>query len=267
MDVTTISTVDSSMYTPTKNLFTAIQFDFLCQLDTHESEELYGLDFPSLAMLDDVIDNCSNVATLLRRVSIEKVGLIGKNEWNSDCFRMLCILGIIGEGIGMPIDDKASETTFYRRFAILLDYVFGDTDINMVDGEIVAEATRMAMEQNGYDATNQSGRKIDLLLKLKDTSIELASNEWKSNKAKSLELKQQSRNLRSNCAILNKLYMKVEQKSTPSWLLMSWRTLLTTRLDRIKRSSSTDDMTMTHNPSLPFVFFTPKNKRIRKRSI
>jgi hypothetical protein len=66
----------------------------------------------------------------------------------------------------------------------------------------------MAMGQNDYDTPNLFGRKTDLLLKIKDTTVELASNEWKSNRTKHLQLKQQSKNLRSNCVILNKLYIE-----------------------------------------------------------
>lgn len=66
----------------------------------------------------------------------------------------------------------------------------------------------MAMRQNDYDTSNLFGRKIDLLLKIKDTTAELTLNEWKSNRTKHLQLKQQGKNLRSNCAILNKLYIE-----------------------------------------------------------
>ncbi|KAG1452697.1 hypothetical protein G6F46_009351 [Rhizopus delemar] len=113
----------------------------------------------------------------------------------------------LNQNFDIPIDDNASEMTYYRRFAVLPDYVFGGSDINMTDGEVVAEATRMAMRQNDYDTSNLFGRKIDLL-KIKDTTAELTSNEWKSNRTKHLQLKQQSKNLRSNCAILNKLYIE-----------------------------------------------------------
>lgn len=64
------------------------------------------------------------------------------------------------------------------------------------------------MGQNDYDTSNFFGRKVDLLLKIRETTVELASNEWKSDRTKYLQLKQQSKNLRSNCAILNKLYIE-----------------------------------------------------------
>jgi hypothetical protein len=42
--------------------------------------------------------------------------------------------------------------------------------------------------------------------------MELASNEWKSNNTSDQLLKQQSKNIRSNCAILNDLYPTTDGK-------------------------------------------------------
>ncbi|SAL98748.1 hypothetical protein [Absidia glauca] len=58
------------------------------------------------------------------------------------------------------------------------------------------------------DISNLFGRQIDLLLKMKDSSTEPASNEWKSHKSNHLRQRHQSRNLRSSCAILNKRYIE-----------------------------------------------------------
>lgn len=52
------------------------------------------------------------------------------------------------------------------------------------------------MEQNNHDELNTFGRKIDVLLDVKHTNIALNSNEW-----------QQSKNIRTNGAILNNLYI------------------------------------------------------------
>jgi hypothetical protein len=73
------------------------------------------------------------------------------------------------------------------------------------------------MEHNetlhGCDATTSFGRKIDLLLKIDHpTTIELSSNEWKKKKAMHMALKQQSKNLRTNCTILNKLRVISDSK-------------------------------------------------------
>lgn len=108
-------------------------------------------------------------------------------------------------------------------------------------GENVSNATKLAREHNlgtyGYDATSSFGRRIDLMLKLKDSTIELSSNEWKSKRTRHMLKKQQSKNIRSNCAILNKLFitskMSINQtkavdvvgKNTPIaslWLPLTW---------------------------------------------
>ena len=65
----------------------------------------------------------------------------------------------------------------------------------------------MEMQRNDYDTTNASGRKIDLLLKLDEENVELCSNEWKSENTKYLKIRQQSKNIRTNCAILNSLHI------------------------------------------------------------
>ena len=45
-----------------------------------------------------------------------------------------------------------------------------------------------------------------LLLKVEEKTIELCSNEWKSQEAKHMKVRQQSKNIRSNCSILNQLH-------------------------------------------------------------
>lgn len=86
-----------------------------------------------------------------------------------------------------PIDDnQASELTFYRRFAMLLDFVFSDLDMTLDDGKIVADATKMAQQQSVHNVTSGFGRKIDLLLRIKDLKVVLASNKWKSIKSKQM---------------------------------------------------------------------------------
>ncbi|ORZ13590.1 hypothetical protein BCR42DRAFT_66801 [Absidia repens] len=115
--------------------------------------------------------------------------------------------------------DEASELTFYWKFAKLLHIILKDLDINMADGETISSATKLAMEHNetlyGCDATTSFGRKIHLLLKIDDpTTIELSSNEWKNKKTIRMALKQQSKNLRTNCTILNKLHVISDSKIT-----------------------------------------------------
>ena len=44
------------------------------------------------------------------------------------CVRLSLLLA---EYLDKPIDKGASETTVYRRFAMLLDFLFADLDIDM----------------------------------------------------------------------------------------------------------------------------------------
>ncbi|KAI8342834.1 hypothetical protein BC941DRAFT_466501 [Chlamydoabsidia padenii] len=111
------------------------------------------------------------------------------------------------------LDDKAIEMTFYCKFAKLLHIILKDLDINMADGETVSSAKKLAMDHNEtlyeYDATTSFGRKID-----HPTSIELSSNEWKNKKTMHMALRQQSKNLRTNCTILNKVHLISDSKIT-----------------------------------------------------
>ncbi|ORZ09570.1 hypothetical protein BCR42DRAFT_423677 [Absidia repens] len=68
------------------------------------------------------------------------------------------------------------------------------------------------MEQCDHENAGYFGRRIDLLLEVQHTTMELASNEWKSNNTSDQLLKQQSKNIRPNCAILNDLYLTTDGK-------------------------------------------------------
>lgn len=139
-------------------------------------------------------------------------GLLIDNKRKSDSYKMLKVLDIVAEYMDKPIDDQPSELTFYRRFAMLLDFVFSDLDMTLDDGEVVAEATKMAQQQSPHDATSYFGRKIDLLLRIKGLKVGLASNEWKTTKTKHMYIQQQSKNFRSNCSILNGLFIRSSGK-------------------------------------------------------
>ncbi|KAG0176578.1 hypothetical protein DFQ28_007132 [Apophysomyces sp. BC1034] len=70
------------------------------------------------------------------------------------------------------------------------------------------------MEQSDHDAGASAGRKIDLLLKIKDYELELAANERKSGMTSKFYLQQQSKNLRSNCPILKQLHIHIHSRGT-----------------------------------------------------
>lgn len=59
---------------------------------------------------------------------------------------------------------------------------------------------------NVDDVSPSYSRKIDLILKYDNKNVELCSNEWKRMKVRSdLKIRQQSKNLRVNAAIINNL--------------------------------------------------------------
>ena len=60
---------------------------------------------------------------------------------------------------------------------------------------------------------------IDVLMNIQDSIIALNSNKWKAKKTQNMKLKQQSRNIRSNCAILDNLYI-INKERTDSIMAM-----------------------------------------------
>ncbi|KAI8394333.1 uncharacterized protein BYT42DRAFT_41056 [Radiomyces spectabilis] len=113
--------------------------------------------------------------------------------------------------LDQPFSKASSEQTCYRRFAMLLDILFSGTDIVIKDGETVCEAIKDAMELSMYGQDDPTfGRKIDMLLTLEGSCEELSSNEWKSLKTDNQRFIQQSKNIRTNCAILNKLQIDMD---------------------------------------------------------
>ncbi|KAG2233952.1 hypothetical protein INT48_009765 [Thamnidium elegans] len=179
---------------------------------------IFGLDVTTLQMFDEIVDKCHDLNTLLIRISTTKSKLLVDNKRQSDGYKMLKVLDIVAENMDKQTDAHISELTFYRRFAMLLDFVFSDLDMTLDDSETIAEATKMAQQQSVQNVTSCFGRKIDLLLRIKDLKVGLASNEWK--KTKHLYNQQQSKNFRINCSILNELFIRSSGKrNTISTLL------------------------------------------------
>ncbi|KAI7854142.1 hypothetical protein BDC45DRAFT_569264 [Circinella umbellata] len=85
-----------------------------------------------------------SVDDLLIEIQTQKLDLTKEKERTSD----LCKLLHVTENL----------------FPLILDFVFKGLEVETKDGEAVAEATKMAMEQNSYDDTNLFGRKIDMLM-------------------------------------------------------------------------------------------------------
>ncbi|KAI7853878.1 hypothetical protein BDC45DRAFT_536172 [Circinella umbellata] len=171
-----------------------------------EEETIKLLLSSAINLLDDPVVACMVNVSLPGQLKY-KWSVKSNFDWN--CYRFSnrqssvkansALLGFI-EYMDINIKDVALETTYYRRFAILLDFVFEGLKIELKDGEAVSEATQIAMEQNDYD-------ELDVLINIQDSTISLDSNEWKSKKTQNIKIKHQSKNRRSNCEILNSLYI------------------------------------------------------------
>ncbi|KAG2207385.1 hypothetical protein INT47_006860 [Mucor saturninus] len=164
-----------------------------------------GLSPTSVELLKDLVNNAENANNLLASISIQKSTSLQKGR-QSDLYKALSILELAVLYLDLPLTKEASEQTCYRHFAVLLDILLSGSGILIKDGEVISQATKEAMEASEYQETDgMFGRKIDMILKVESTLVELSTNEWKSMQTSDLKLTQQSKNIRSNCAILNKL--------------------------------------------------------------
>ncbi|KAI8339575.1 hypothetical protein BC941DRAFT_254416 [Chlamydoabsidia padenii] len=120
----------------------------------------------------------------------------------------------------------ASELTFYRKMAQILDIILEDTHLDLKDGEIMSKASKEICKANtktfgaGFMMT---GRRIDMIIESKD--LELSTNEWKKDKVMNLSSKQQAKNIRTNKALLTKwLTYPIANDMIPrlSTLAMDW---------------------------------------------
>ncbi|CAO3689375.1 unnamed protein product [Rhizopus stolonifer] len=100
-----------------------------------------------------------NTDSVLLKILLKKADLLNQKKTKSQEFVMLNIVEEAMKNFGLwrPQKDE-SETTFYRRFATLLDTLFKDTDILLADGETAALATKTMIDLN--KATNM-GLKLD----------------------------------------------------------------------------------------------------------
>ncbi|KAG2225057.1 hypothetical protein INT45_003257 [Circinella minor] len=122
-------------------------------------------------------------------------------------------------------DVEESETTIYRRFAVLLDCVF-----RIRIGECVAKSGKDTMiilqaltgSFSNYYQPKIYGSKIDLIAATRHDGeqYDLCSNEWKREGVlDSVLLKQQAKHLRTNAAILSKL---IKLGFSNSMIAMDW---------------------------------------------
>ncbi|KAG2219705.1 hypothetical protein INT45_006037 [Circinella minor] len=197
--------------------------------------------------LKDTVDD------LLVEIQTQKLDLTKEKERTPDLCKLLHI----------KINPTAFKTTYHGSFPLILDFVSKGLEVEMKDGEAVTEATKMAMEQNNYDDTNSFGRKIDVLINVKDTTTTLNSDEWKASKTNHLKLTQQSKSISSNCTILNNIHIITSgQVSSTIALHIIVKDLSSAVHDACSEEQGYNE----NNTVLPTIFFTLKNKRAPKRA-
>ncbi|PHZ16912.1 uncharacterized protein RHIMIDRAFT_252411 [Rhizopus microsporus ATCC 52813] len=173
-----------------------------------------GLSPESSALFDVIVHAGDNICDIIAFID-EKKWQISKTrcQQQSQPYILLLIMEHIVRNLerwSKKADE--SELTFYRRFATILEFVFDYTDVALVDGDNSCEATKNVAHLNKaifipMQTAPVYGKKIDLMLRYDgNMKIELSSNEWKRSRVQEdLKLKQQSKNLRTNAAVLNHL--------------------------------------------------------------
>ncbi|KAG2227070.1 hypothetical protein INT45_003800 [Circinella minor] len=193
-------------------------------------------------LVKDLLDIATLKAKLQARTSKEKI--------NIELLELLDIMTAIINNFPEHPQKKQnkndnSETYFYRRFAQILDIVTRDTDLDLNDlsldillilsvaidsGEQVCKASTDIVKLNKRFGGNPNnikpfGRKIDLIIAGQD--IQLSTNEWKKhNVATSTVVRQQSKNIRMNKAILSSLKkydVPLDQQKHIFSLGMDWK--------------------------------------------
>lgn len=142
-------------------------------------------------------------------IAEEKLSMLKSDQ--TECLQILDILDVITKHCltdrSVRSDDDASELTYYRKFAKVLDEILDDTMLDILDGERVSKASKTVAKnlEKTYNANiplnNGFGRRIDLILATKD--MELSTSERKRKKSPAAKcLQQQAKNIRVNKAIL-----------------------------------------------------------------
>ncbi|CAO3588257.1 unnamed protein product [Absidia cylindrospora] len=172
-----VNLMDPDMLQNTQDILTPYQFHVASKLADDIKNSTLVLDLVSSTTLDTLIDTSASLHDFRLNVKKESLKILDSWDINTDCNQMLTVLDIIGAYLNnKKLDEEASELTMYRRFAFILDFLFDDPEMKLTDGEIVSDATRMAMEQNNYEHAATFGRRIDLLMKVQGTDdpLELA---------------------------------------------------------------------------------------------
>ncbi|CAO3591456.1 unnamed protein product [Absidia cylindrospora] len=67
-----INLLDRSIYQTMANIFSSQQLKLLGTHSLFDSDKVYGLDLPSVALLDEIIDNCKDLDAFLHRIMTER---------------------------------------------------------------------------------------------------------------------------------------------------------------------------------------------------
>ncbi|KAI8147263.1 hypothetical protein BJV82DRAFT_381489 [Fennellomyces sp. T-0311] len=86
-----VNLLDPLAHEAMKAIFTDKQLENLMKNDTFDQEK-YGIDLMALAKLNEIVENCKSLESLLKTVLRAKIDLIDNKERDSDMYKMLCIL-------------------------------------------------------------------------------------------------------------------------------------------------------------------------------
>ncbi|KAF7722030.1 hypothetical protein EC973_003752 [Apophysomyces ossiformis] len=180
-----------------------------------------GLKLESKRIFSEVIERCRGEDGKLNKklldiaVCKKKIELLECHEEpEPQLLQVLDILSAIANNFPEKPCNRQhmkgpSETTFYRKFAQILDVIMRDSRLEIDDGERVCQASKDIANRNmrfngGKKQLNAFGRRIDLILA--SSGVEFSTSEWKrDNVTLSTALKQQCKNVRMNKAILTNL--------------------------------------------------------------
>ncbi|CEG80003.1 hypothetical protein RMATCC62417_14400 [Rhizopus microsporus] len=213
-----INMLQPSAYDTLKKIFNKKEME---TLESSEPSVYTGLSEEDKTLLKRMIkngDKGSNTDNMMDEILSEQLRLSNLRMKGSDTYKMLDILRYMIDSIDQ-YTERDSKLTAYRHFAKLLDCLFRETNLMLLDGEpacIAAKEEIIATHSlhplaEGNALSTCSIRKIDAIIatEVKKERVELSTNEWKKNNVSlAIAFKQQSKNLRSNLSILNQLERK-----------------------------------------------------------
>lgn len=144
------------------------------------------------------VNNAIKKKELRIGITEEKLSMLKSNDVEGvqilDILKLITKHCLIDQSI--PCNDDASEFTYYRKFAKILDEILDDTMLDIIDGEKVSSASKSAAKnlkktfETNIPLTG-FGRRIDLILATKN--VELSTSEWKKKTPQITCLQQQAK--------------------------------------------------------------------------